>query len=1095
MATLNLQFLGHARIERDGAEVKTDRRKAVALLAYLAVSGLGQPREELAAFFWPDFESERAFAYLRRTLWEINQMIGPGWIHAGRDVIRLERSDGLRLDTQEFERLLEEAHRGSAQATTALEEAARLYRGDFLAGFNLRDSPEFDNWQLNLAEHYRRRLGEALDSLARAYLEAGQTGEAETPAHRYVDLDPLNEAAQRLLMEVFARGGQRSAALHQYERVEKLLNDELGALPEAETAALYQQIRDGEVRQPFGSTAPVSAAPQRPRAGRLPLPATPFIGRKAELAELSYMLGRPECRLVTLYGSGGIGKTRLALQAAQAQSKAFKDGAYFISLATLSDPGQVPAGLADELGIPRYEQIPQAELHRQVIDYLRQRQVLLVMDNFEHLLQAAVLLEEVLAEAPGVKIIATSQERLNLAEEWTFEIGGLSYPLNGLAGDLEEYSSVQLFLHHAQRAQARFHASESDLQSISRICRLMEGLPLGIEMAAAWVRVLSCQEIAAEIEANLDFLETTQQGVPERQRSLRAVFNHSWKLLRPVEQQAFRRLAVFQGGFTRGSAAEVAGVGLPQLSGLVDKSLVHRHMDGRYDLHGMLRQFATEKLAAAPGEQSALREAHRAYYIDLLMQATNDLTGAGQKDALNRLTSEAANVRAAWYRTVAQGSLDELERITLTLMMYFVLRWRPQEGLETFAPALERLRHEHSQDPENPQALRLFVLMLALTGSFLTPLNFDQGSKLVQEGIALAPALANGPVKAYASLLLGFGFGRLPPEQQERWSQETLVTLKQAGDEVGAALAQLVYGGQLENRLQMAAARATYEDALAEFTRLHNRWGMASCDHSLSEMASWLGEFEAASRLAREALEIYEDLEDPWRIMDLNTTLGQALTAQGKYAEARQCFQSAMDFAALMGNRYLVAVDQDCLAYIGYLQGDYATAEGHSRRSLEAYRVIKHPHGMGMALTNLGDCALGRGDLAAARQFYEEGLGVLGGHELLWGKSKCIKMLGWIDLLEGELVRSGQRLSEALALAVKIDRHADALEILEMRAEWHVSNSDAARALALLECLRQQPGLTAEVRRRCDALKNRLAADAVQAGCGQTLAEWIQSET
>ena len=270
----------------------------------------------------------------------------------------------------------------------------------------------------------------------------------------------------------------------------------------------------------------------------------------------------------------------------------------------------------------------------------------------------------------------------------------MSFPLAAGASEPESYSSVQLFLHHAQRAQPHFKPTEKDRQQISRICTLLEGMPLGIELAAAWVNVMSCADIAAEIEGNLDFLTADQQGVAPRHRRLRAVFNHTWESLSAAERQNFRKLSIFKGGFTKKAAREVAGVDFPQLSALLEKSLVYRRKDGRYNLHDILNQFAAEKLAANPLEQNKLRDTHRKYYLDLLMRSTDELVGASQIGALQRLPVESANVRAAWYRTVAQGSLDELERITLRLMVYYILRGLHREGAETFRPALDRLRRE-----------------------------------------------------------------------------------------------------------------------------------------------------------------------------------------------------------------------------------------------------------------------------------------------------------------------------------------------------------------------------------------------------------------
>ncbi len=357
MPDLYLAFLGSPLVLRDGKPIQTDRRKAVALLAYLAVTGKAHRRDELAALFWPDYEPERAYAYLRRALWEANQMVGSNRIVSDRDRIQFERQAEVDVDVHTFERLLDEAKDAKTSAIELLEKAVGLYRGDFLAGFNLRDSLEFDQWQENQAEHYRRRLSEALERLARLWLEQSQFERALSPAQRLVNLNSLNETAQRLLMEIYARAGQRSHAVHQYEVCVQTLQAELGVRPEPQTTALYEQIRAGTLL-PAGPASPVVAgqagqapagragqAQERPPApGYLPLPASPFIGRRSELAEITYLLAKPDCRLVTVYGPGGMGKTRLALQAARAQAGQFSDGAFFVSLAAVVDAGLIPHG-------------------------------------------------------------------------------------------------------------------------------------------------------------------------------------------------------------------------------------------------------------------------------------------------------------------------------------------------------------------------------------------------------------------------------------------------------------------------------------------------------------------------------------------------------------------------------------------------------------------------------------------------------------------------------------------------------------------------------------------------------------------------------
>jgi predicted ATPase/DNA-binding CsgD family transcriptional regulator len=377
----------------------------------------------------------------------------------------------------------------------------------------------------------------------------------------------------------------------------------------------------------------------------LPIPATSFVGRDKELAHIAALLADPDCRLLTLLGPGGIGKTRLALQIAN-QSH-FTDGIYFVHLTPVSSPDLLPSAIASELQLTFYDA---SDLRRQLADYLSQKQMLLVLDNFEHLLDGVDLLSYLLQAAPAVKFLVTSRERLNVLEEWVLPLEGLSFPEDDANSPLESYSAVQLFAQRARQVQVNFSLGDN-AQAVGKICRGVEGMPLGLELAATWLRVMSCQQIATQMEGNLHFLTTPLRNVAERHRSLRVVFEQSWKLLAPDEQTVLMCLSIFRGGFEFEAAQHVAGASLEILASLADKSLIRVNRDGCYDLHELLRQYAEQQLDAA-GAAEVTRTAHSAYYLRFVAQRDEDVKGRRQQLGLYELQTDLENIRAGWFWAV-----------------------------------------------------------------------------------------------------------------------------------------------------------------------------------------------------------------------------------------------------------------------------------------------------------------------------------------------------------------------------------------------------------------------------------------------------------
>ncbi|HLY27825.1 MAG TPA: BTAD domain-containing putative transcriptional regulator, partial [Aggregatilineales bacterium] len=502
--TLKISALGGLSIQENGAPVTGFvSRKVDALLVYLASSRREHPREALAELLWDDLPQARAMANLRMVLSSLQQHLA-AYVVVSRQSVAMNLDSAYWLDAAELEDALDasqdqsEAQGGMTPAgAERLEHALALYQGDFLAGFHVRDGRAFEDWTLIEQERLRNRVVEAHQALVQEASERADFPTGIARARRLLQLDPMSEEVHRELMTMLAQSGQRSAALAQYEICRQVLQDELDVEPDDETTALYEDIQAGQIRV----TAESAAVPRN-----LPMQATPFVGRTAELAQIARQLQEPGCRLLTLVGPGGIGKTRLALQAGVEHMKDFRHGVTIVPLVAVTAASDLPAAVAGALKIPL---LNKRDLAAQVIDYLSDKHLLLVMDNLEYVLDGVGLLSEMLANAPTLKIVATSRERLNLQEEWVMNVGGMDVPdaEKMPASEPDSYSALQLFAISARRAKADFKLDNNgNLSAATRICRLVEGLPLGIELAAAWVQVLSCEQIAAQIEHDLDFL-------------------------------------------------------------------------------------------------------------------------------------------------------------------------------------------------------------------------------------------------------------------------------------------------------------------------------------------------------------------------------------------------------------------------------------------------------------------------------------------------------------------------------------------------------------------------------------------------------------
>jgi len=678
------------------------------------------------------------------------------------------------------------------------------------------------------------------------------------------------------------------------------------ARSEVSVARLASVPLPSAVPTPAPASVPTPGAAAPPPS--FPMPLTPLVGRAAEVMELRRLLGQPDCRLLTLVGLGGIGKTRLALAVAADQQAAFAHGVTFVPLAAISSPAFVLPALLNALGLTSSgATAPKTQL----LNYLREKQMLLVLDNLEQLLEGVEWLSELLAAAPQVTVLATSRERLNLQEEWVFDLQGLPVPPAATRESeahevLQQYSAVTLFVESARRAYTSFALTSANLASVVRICQLLEGLPLGIELAAAWVHVLPCEEIAQEIERNLDFLATSRRDLLARHRSLRAVFDHSWRLLTVAEQQSLQRLTVFAGGFTRGLAREVAGVALPVLASLIAKSLLRRTEDDRYNLHEVVRQFGAEHLQQAEEVESL----QRAYVAALLALAeATDLRrthGPAAEAAMQRLRAERDNFRTALAWSTQPSQAAEVQAMGFRLAAALGQFWNNEgdcrEGRQWLDAAL--------QLPASPSLMPARAQVLASLGGLLRTLGeLADALHCFAESLALSHALGDEWMIAWTQcertqVLLyqrDLVNAQLAIEESRRLFQA-------CGDAWGVALSHWMMAVIAGEQGRHQDALPWLEENLTLFKSLASESSLAVTYIHLGNAAMHTGQFARAAQALQTGLALYHKLKRKGGTRWALVCLGRLMQQQGDAHQARAYFVDSLRLAVEMEDK-LATVD------------------------------------------------------------------------------------------------------------------------------------------------------------------------------------------
>jgi predicted ATPase/DNA-binding SARP family transcriptional activator/tetratricopeptide (TPR) repeat protein len=864
--------------------------KPVALLAYLGQRDAWATRSEVALLFWPDADESHAHHALRQLVYRARHMDVAGGVEVQGAHLRWR----VESDVRSFRR-----HVASAD----WHGAVRAYGGRFLAGLQVSDAPGFEAWLEVERAALQRSYLEAAVRAAAADASRRAYGAATVILEEAIAHDPLAEEVAQSLVRCLALDGRQGAALAAAERFVARLRDETGLEPTAATLDLIARVRAG---------VGVDARPHN-----LPAQVSPFIGRESELREIGRHLADPGCRLLTLVGPGGIGKTRLALQAAAHQIGAFRHGVFLVTLAGLDRRDAVVAAIAETLGVASPDRGDPAV---PLVRALHGREALLVLDNLEPVEGVGRWLVDLLAGVPGVTLLVTSREPLDLAVAWTMTLDGLDLPAVGTdaADEAATAGSVRLFVQAAERVRPGFSLETADLPDIVRVCHLVAGVPLALELAAGWVQLLSPGEIAREIDRDLDFLQRIASDATAGQASLRALFDSSWARLDEAQRELAMRLSVFVRDVDLPTVEAIGGGRLSALMALVRRSFVRRNAVGRLEMHPLVLQYAREKLAERPdlAKDAELRHAHQvAATVAATEIGTADGAGFGR---LRRLLPDAER---AWATLVERRDWEPLMGM---LPRVFEVHDVGSTTLR-YLPWVERALQA---DPEEAEVRGRLLAHRA--GCLQRVGRYPEMERDVDEALALLPA---------------------EPPLFEHW------------------LALRTRGNAAYQRGDLRTAATAFEAAHAASERLDHRRYMAGCLNNLGLVFKSSGDLDRALGYLRRARALTLRLDDAVHAQVLNN-LATVQARRGEAEDAEALLRESADLKRRLGDDRGLASVYTNLGNLRAKAGDHGAAERLHRDGLRLAERIGDASGVARAHTNLGDVALQRGDLVAALAAY-----------------------------------------------------------------------------------------------------------------------------
>lgn len=943
MEKLHLRLFGGLFVEIAGERVvgfKT--QKEALLIAYLALAQRPLTRETLADLLWDERNQSQAMSNLRTLLSRLRKVVGP-YLQINR------QSVALILDHVWVDVLVFEAHIASAKVAVSdenkvaiLKTAVSLAVGNFLAGISAVDNLKLEDWLLHTNERLREQHVAAREQLATHYFYTHDYRQGIEHARVLVRIDPINEQAQQLLMRLLARDGQINAALQQYQICAGELAQQVGVEPAEETQALYGRLQTAQSAPPL----------------QLPLLETSFVGRDDELRQIEQILDNENGRLLTIVGMGGSGKTRLALQSAKERKHSYLHGLYFVPLADLHSASALPIQIAQAMELSLDNQ----SLVNQLLQYLQDKELLLILDNIEHLLndpETIPFIQQMRQQAPHLTLIITSRQPLRLRSEWLLRLDGLPYPpVSHQQKGHEPYAAVRLF---GQRAnQQGFSINPTMETDVNQICHLVEGLPLAIELVAATMDSHTLVEIKRFIQHQMDKLAVSFHDLPARHRSIHAVFDYSWQLLSAKEQQVLGRLSLFQGRFTQTAVSQITKANRGIVQNLVHKSLLRQEADDWFSFHTLIRQFVSEKWVV----ETAVVQQHATYYLTLLAQQAPHIYRETMPQANQTIRDNFENMRLAWQNGIEHKQYVLLQKclpVLSTLPRFLSL-------LSDCATLLAQAREKMEDAPPEMQA--------DFTVTHATILNqlgrYDEAHQLLQSITSLKLTEATTYTHATA-IYQEAGFALIQGDNHKTITlNQKAITISQ--NEQFADLEALCYQQQGNAYVQLGqteAATAVLNKALALFQQLNQPYCEAEIYHILGVQAYQRGQYQTSLSEFQKALTRKKALAGPLSIAMTLNGLGLLANDMGNYELAEQYYDEALQVQQNTANNQDKATISHNLGLLAQHRRQFEKAEQHYQRALSLAPASRLT---AVTIGNLGDIAFFKGNYHLAQKRYGQGL-------------------------------------------------------------------------------------------------------------------------
>ncbi|MCP5094685.1 MAG: AAA family ATPase, partial [Chloroflexi bacterium] len=877
-------------------------------------------------------------------------------------------------------------------------------------------------------------------------------------ANHLLQLDPWREEAHRQLMQLLAHTNQTSAALKQYERCRHLLTTELGISPSPATTDLYKTIKAGTHSPAYPSNRTLHT---RSPLHNLPHQLTPFIGRETELVELDAYLADEATRLISIVGSGGMGKTRLALSLAQRQltTNRFPDGVFFVPLAALQDPAHIISAIGQSVNLPMERGRQKRTPKQQLIDFLQNKRQLLLLDNFEHLLRAATLPADLLHAAPHLQIVVTSRERLRLYEEQLYPLDGLTYPTADTAvstlTSLDKYTAPQLFLERSRRLQPQFTLTETAVPSLATLCQLVAGLPLALELAAGWTVRLSIAAIVAEIKQGLSILETDLRNVPSRHRSITAVFDTSWQHLTQSEQQILVQLSIFRGGFTEDAANTIVGASSPRLQHLTQKSLLQWDGEnGRYHIHELLRQYLQQQLDTA---QTA--DDHATYFCQMVADLSPDNPNANAVKAETLISSDLDNIRAAWQHATISLNAPLLSAASFTLAHYYDLHGLLQEGEQLFHMGVTAVsNHAAKTHTIDDQTWEAWATLLTAHSIFVGWLgDIKQSVEMLHEANAYLDNVQQLDVRYTRATTLGWlgdKYNRLGKRVEAWQSHKQSVALYRIIEnqyQLGFSLCSL--GATSWHLGEYAQATPYLQESLALLEPLGATKGLSRTYFWLGSIAGSQGDYATDKKMTHKSIEVLQTLGKSSEASIRLSTLGYTLALQGRFAESEPILWENIDHLTQIGWQAELVWIRPLLVHTLLHLGKYTEALEVATISLDECTQAGNNWSAGRTLQFAAAAHLAQGNNTDADACLSQSRHLLqksGNREIL---ANTLALQVYAALATGNGIK--QPIADALKLIIDTHTYTPLLVLLPALAQWQIQIGAVSNAAALHALIKQ----------------------------------------